>query len=1152
MSADLVLILLLRAGIEPNPGPTTRPLRRGGGGQGSWICCVCSSPMAKNTPSVKCNTCNQWCHWRKSSSKLPNCSNLKSTKEYSQNFVCKTCDNNCDNQNPCDTSNSPPPRTSSPSPTPPPPPPQPPTQPNQNPKNFNLKILQFNINGIKGKIDELSDWLLRNEVKLAAIQETKLRPNQTLPSIPQYTPVRKDRTRGNGGGVLFLVHESLLFERLPEVSDDPFIENISIKIDGITITNVYIPPESSCPNTFNPSISPLLNSDNSIILGDFNAHDSLWCSALQDARGTTFAEEINSSNHGVLNNDQPTRLPSNEGGQPTSPDISLASMSLLPYMSWEPKTELGSDHLPLIISCSTTIIPLRSENKVYVNFKKADWQSFTDYTEQRFSTLSPPSNVFKAEKCFRRIIKDASKKFIPQGRIKQIQPELPAEAADLIKQRDNLRADTPDSPQIRDLNRDIEAAIREHKRKKWRDNISKLGSKTDSGKLFKLIKQLNGQPPTKDNEAIKFKGKYVTSARDLANSFNVQYTSIVRHISNKESRIITRTATRFSLASPLVFSPDQTRKAIKSAKASKAIGPDGMSNIHLKHLGDSAINYLTSIFNRSMADGEIPQRWKNSIVVPLLKPGKTPDESSSYRPVSLLCPAIKILEKLFLPTLQENLPIPSFQHGFRANHSTISALNMLNQDITSGFNHKPKPAKRTVLLQLDLSKAFDMVNLDKLLSGLNNSTLPPALKRWLCGYLHGRQARTSFRNKISSSRNVKTGVPQGAVTSPCLFNFYLSQMPTPPNGIKIIQYADDISIYAVGRDIDQLSRDITDFTKLVVSYLEERALEISPTKSTVTLFTPWNREVNLVPPVKIKGVQVKLDRDPKILGVYFSSMHTFSTHVKKTAEKAKKRLNVLKSLAGTDWGQDKETLITTYKATTRSVLEYGSPIWSPIIAKTSWTRLQNVQNSALRLATGSHTMAAIDHLHQECKVLPLREHGQMIAEQYLAACHLHGHPGQGELGRPPERDLKKTFLTYKPRVEGMISINDDKDTLKQAIKNIHTRSVEETVNSYPPNRVLGRPPPEIHKSELSLSRRARTRLSQLRSGFSTLLKSYQHRIDENIEDKCPLCNLTPHDTSHLFCCPANPTSLTTESLWNDPVEAATFLKLDSDQEIDDT
>ena len=57
-------------------------------------------------------------------------------------------------------------------------------------------------------------------------------------------------------------------------------------------------------------------------------------------------------------------------------------------------------------------------------------------------------------------------------------------------------------------------------------------------------------------------------------------------------------------------------------------------------------------------------------------------------------------------------------------------------------------------------------------------------------------------------------------------------MPTPPNGIKIIQYADDISIYAVGRDIEQLSRDITDFTKLVVVVARFRQSLSSSTASS--------------------------------------------------------------------------------------------------------------------------------------------------------------------------------------------------------------------------------------------------------------------------------------------------------------------------------
>ena len=63
-----------------------------------------------------------------------------------------------------------------------------------------------------------------------------------------------------------------------------------------------------------------------------------------------------------------------------------------------------------------------------------------------------------------------------------------------------------------------------------------------------------------------------------------------------------------------------------------------------------------------MEQAKIPMIWKKSTIIPLLKPGKPADESGSYRPVSLLCPAIKILERLVLPTLQEHLPIPTFQH----------------------------------------------------------------------------------------------------------------------------------------------------------------------------------------------------------------------------------------------------------------------------------------------------------------------------------------------------------------------------------------------------------------------------------------------------------------------------------------------------------
>ncbi len=119
-----------------------------------------------------------------------------------------------------------------------------------------------------------------------------------------------------------------------------------------------------------------------------------------------------------------------------------------------------------------------------------------------------------------------------------------------------------------------------------------------------------------------------------------------------------------------------------------------------------------------------------------------------------------------------------------------------------------------------------------------------------------------------------------------------------------------------------------------------------------------------------------------------------------------------------------------------------------------------------------------------------------------------------------------------------------RDNLKAKQKAIHTREVSRILASYPPNKVLQANPPEVNKMEANLTRSVRSQLSQLRSGYSRLLNSYLHRIDDNIEDKCPLCNQTPHDTVHLFNCPNNPTHLTVLSLWTQPVLAANFLKLD--------
>ena len=66
-----------------------------------------------------------------------------------------------------------------------------------------------------------------------------------------------------------------------------------------------------------------------------------------------------------------------------------------------------------------------------------------------------------------------------------------------------------------------------------------------------------------------------------------------------------------------------------------------------------------------------------------------------------------------------------------------------------------------------------------------------------------------------------------------------------------------------------------------------------------------------------------------------------------------------------------------------------------------------------------------------------------------------------------------------------------------------------------------------------------------------MLNSYNNILDENIQNVCPKCNESPHDTHHLFRCPDNPTTLSVISLWTDPISAAEVLGLKTGTESEE-
>ena len=148
------------------------------------------------------------------------------------------------------------------------------------------------------------------------------------------------------------------------------------------------------------------------------------------------------------------------------------------------------------------------------------------------------------------------------------------------------------------------------------------------------------------------------------------------------------------------------------------------------------------------------------------------------------------------------------------------------------------------------------------------------------------------------------------------------------------------------------------------------------------LFTPDPAEYTSNLGLKINNTALTMATHPKVLGPTLDPKLTYSTPIHNISVQAHKSLQMIKALTATWWGKQKETLMVTYKAVMRPALEHASYIWFPLSASTSSTKLQLVQNAALRTATACTQDTDIQHLHDETLILHIHEHLQLHASQY--------------------------------------------------------------------------------------------------------------------------------------------------------------------------
>ena len=233
------------------------------------------------------------------------------------------------------------------------------------------------------------------------------------------------------------------------------------------------------------------------------------------------------------------------------------------------------------------------------------------------------------------------------------------------------------------------------------------------------------------------------------------------------------------------------------------------------------------MFKTALNKKIIPHTWKLANIVPIPKPNKDTNKGTSYRSTSLLSVIAKTLEKSLLPYITANIPNTPMQHGYKTQHSTVTALHTLNNTIAKGFNQMAPPA-RTITVALDMSKAFDTINIHTLIRKLLQTNIPGTIIKFIANYIKGRKAYTTYINHTSKQRQFKTGVPQGGVLYPTLFNIYTSDLPPPSAPVQVMAYADDITITSTHTSTSAAKKYIQPYLHKVFAWTKQNNLLLNP------------------------------------------------------------------------------------------------------------------------------------------------------------------------------------------------------------------------------------------------------------------------------------------------------------------------------------
>ena len=275
--------------------------------------------------------------------------------------------------------------------------------------------------------------------------------------------------------------------------------------------------------------------------------------------------------------------------------------------------------------------------------------------------------------------------------------------------------------------------------------------------------------------------------------------------------------------------------------------------------------------NLSLQTGIFAACWKRAVVHPVHKKSDHGD-MATYRLIAILLAFAKLFEKLvpqqITSFLVRNDIISNKQHGFHKDKSCETALCHL-----SGLLAEARRLKKDAIeVSLDFKRAFESLNIECLIRAFGSHHFGSAAVTWLTTYLTDRSQLTKYANVLSSPLPITTGVSEGSLLSPKIFNLYINSLHSLP-AKYIIANADNVILVCSHGNLRCALEELQALLELVRKWVDLARLVVNVSKCAA-MYVPYARAKALeITPLSlfINGLRVPTVAEVKVLGILFTS-----------------------------------------------------------------------------------------------------------------------------------------------------------------------------------------------------------------------------------------------------------------------------------------